>query len=77
MEKKRKQVLKRSKGTCEGCLENEASEVHHTSYRNVGNEFLFELVALCCDCHARFHKSYSPQDNAQVAIRRFKANTER
>ncbi len=53
--KKRKKVLKRSQGICEGCGEKEAAEVHHISYENVGNEFLFELVAICSECHDRIH----------------------
>jgi hypothetical protein len=53
--KRRKLVLNRARGTCEGCGEAAATEVHHTSYEHVGNEFLFELVALCEPCHDRFH----------------------
>jgi len=40
---------------CEGCFTNKATEVHHLTYKNVGNEFLFELVGLCTDCHKRIH----------------------
>jgi len=52
---KRGLVLKRAKNVCEGCAESAAEEVHHLSYANVGNEFLFELVALCHACHERLH----------------------
>lgn len=54
--KKRSVVLKRCNYICEGCLKNVAHEVHHKTYKNVGQEFLFELVGLCLDCHGRMHK---------------------
>lgn len=53
---KRALVLKRAKGTCEGCGEKPPTEVHHLSYKHVCNEFLFELVALCSGCHRRIHE---------------------
>lgn len=53
--RKRALVLKRAKGTCEGCGEKPPTEVHHLSYQHVCNEFLFELVALCSGCHNRIH----------------------
>ena len=49
-------VLKRASGVCEGCGEEVATEVHHRTYDHVGNEFLFELVALCKPCHDRLHE---------------------
>ena len=52
---KRNKVLKRAKEICEGCLENSATQVHHRTYAHVGNEFLFELVAVCDECHDRLH----------------------
>ena len=35
----------------EGC-ENEAKDVHHKSYGNIGRERLEDLQALCKECHA-------------------------
>lgn len=52
----RKKVLFRAQDICEGCRENHAIHVHHLSYEHVGNEFLFELVAVCKDCHDRIHE---------------------
>jgi hypothetical protein len=49
---KRAMVLKRCAGVCEGCGKKRAQEVHHLTYKNVGKEFLFELVGLCRECHA-------------------------
>lgn len=51
----RRRVLNRSEWTCEGCLRNPAEHVHHLTYEHVKREFLFELVALCAECHARIH----------------------
>jgi 5-methylcytosine-specific restriction endonuclease McrA len=56
---KRSKVLKRAKGICEGCLENRATQVHHLTYAHVGNEFLFELVAICNECHKGLHEEPS------------------
>lgn len=52
---RRRLVMERAKGLCEGCRQADAAEVHHLSYEHLGNEFLFELVALCRDCHSRVH----------------------
>ena len=53
---RRQLVLDRSDGLCEGCRKERAAEVHHLTYRNWGNEFLFELAALCSACHDRVHR---------------------
>jgi 5-methylcytosine-specific restriction endonuclease McrA len=50
---KRRAVLDRCKGVCEGCGVNRATEAHHLTYEHVGHELLFELVGLCHDCHQR------------------------
>jgi 5-methylcytosine-specific restriction endonuclease McrA len=52
---KRAKVLNRAHHLCEGCGENRATEVHHLTYANAGDELLFELVALCSGCHAKAH----------------------
>lgn len=48
-------IMKRAAGLCEGCLTNPPAEVHHLTYAHIGNEFAFELVALCRSCHGRVH----------------------
>ena len=53
--KKRGKVLERASGICEGCLEKPATQVHHLSYEHVGDEYLFELVAVCDACHDNLH----------------------
>lgn len=52
---KRAKVMARAHGICEGCGDAVPREVHHLTYQHVGNEFLFELVALCHECHERIH----------------------
>lgn len=52
---KRSLVMKRANGVCEGCGKFPASQVHHLTYDHVGNELLFELVAVCNACHELVH----------------------
>jgi hypothetical protein len=52
---KRVRVMKRANGVCEGCLERKATQVHHLTYAHIFQEFMFELVAICDECHARLH----------------------
>jgi hypothetical protein len=52
----RNKVTERAQNHCEGCGDREATQVHHTTYRNLGREFLFELIALCAVCHERLHR---------------------
>lgn len=52
---RRRLVLARCKGMCEGCGTRKAVEVHHLTYEHVFDEFLFELVGLCKPCHDRVH----------------------
>lgn len=52
---RREKVMQRAGGVCEGCRCRPATEVHHLTYEHVTREFLFELVAICGDCHARLH----------------------
>ena len=54
--RRRAKVLERASGLCEGCMTNAATEVHHTTYQHLGNEFAFELIALCDACHSRIHE---------------------
>ncbi len=58
---KRRKVLTRANGKCEGCLEARATEVHHVDYQHLFDEPLFELRALCSECH----RAISEQDKAK------------
>lgn len=48
-------IMARAKGVCEGCLKERAVQVHHLTYDHATNPFAFELVALCRNCHERWH----------------------
>ena len=52
---RRQLVLRRAGGICEGCGTEPAREVHHLTYQRVGHEMLFDLVAVCADCHRAIH----------------------
>lgn len=52
---KRQAVLTRANNWCEGCAARQATQVHHKTYDHVGNELLFELVAVCDECHHILH----------------------
>ena len=60
---KRELVIKRCSGMCEGCGVQPVTEVHHSTYRHFGSEFLFELRGLCQGCHERLH---SEEDHAEA-----------
>jgi len=51
----RELVLHRCQGSCESCRSARAHEIHHLTYRDVGNEHCFQLVGLCPQCHQRYH----------------------
>jgi 5-methylcytosine-specific restriction endonuclease McrA len=53
--KRRALVMGRANNLCEGCGTRRATQVHHLTYTHVFNEFLWELVALCDECHSRVH----------------------
>jgi 5-methylcytosine-specific restriction endonuclease McrA len=50
---RRTAVLKRDNYVCQACLNRRAVQVHHTTYRHVFHEPLFDLVAVCIECHDR------------------------
>jgi 5-methylcytosine-specific restriction endonuclease McrA len=52
---KRRAVMERAQGRCEGCRSRPAVHVHHLTYTHVGHEFLWELVVACDECHQRCH----------------------
>lgn len=64
---RRKLVMQRAAGICEGCRKHPATEVDHLTYKHVTREFLFELVAICGGCHARYHNARPKPHTAQAA----------
>ena len=53
--RRRRLVLERANNLCEGCRVRPATQVHHLTYKNVCDEFLWELVAVCTQCHEKAH----------------------
>lgn len=53
---RRRLVLDRAGGQCEGCGLTKATQVHHLTYERVGNEMLFDLVSVCESCHNAIHR---------------------
>mgnify|MGYP000213911781 CR=1 FL=1 len=51
---KRVQVFRRDNFKCQICY-GKAEEVHHITYKNLHNEYLFELTSLCRSCHSKYH----------------------
>lgn len=58
----RARVLARAQGRCEGCDSDTAVEVHHLTYKHLGDEFLWELQAVCRSCHDRIHPHRAPRE---------------
>lgn len=52
---RRSKVFERCRGFCEGCGKAQATHVHHLTYEHFGEEFLWELKAVCLGCHERVH----------------------
>ncbi len=53
---KRKLVLQRDNNICQRCKVSPATEVHHLTYKNLGNEPLEDLLSVCHDCHMVIHQ---------------------
>jgi hypothetical protein len=51
---KRHDILERDSSICQICGD-QARDVHHLSYVHRGDEYDFELVSLCQDCHKKYH----------------------
>ncbi len=53
--KKREYTIISRGRKCEGCGSAKKLQVHHTSYKNIGNEDQGDLVVLCEVCHKAVH----------------------
>lgn len=53
--RRREKILIRDCYKCQACLSNKATQVHHLTYKNIRNEFAFELISVCNACHERIH----------------------
>lgn len=62
--KKREEFLKSDyyDHKCSMCsVEAPIIHIHHITYKNIGNERLLDLIAVCGECHTNLHKN---EDNA-------------
>lgn len=53
---KKQPILRRDKYTCQICG-HPGYEVHHLTYAHFEDEYPFELVTLCHDCHTKHYES--------------------
>lgn len=60
--------MQRAAHVCEGCRTARATEVHHLTYEHCGDEFLWELVAICRSCHERYHGGKEPSPFGPLPI---------
>lgn len=51
---KRKKILERDSYVCQIC-HNVAECVHHLTYKHIKNEYFFELISLCDNCHIEYY----------------------
>lgn len=51
----RPRIVRRDNNLCQGCLNAPISDIHHISYDNWRNEWMWELIGLCRPCHADWH----------------------
>jgi hypothetical protein len=52
----KEQVLERDSYKCRLCGSKECLNVHHSTYNNLYNEDLNDLITLCKRCHSNYHK---------------------
>lgn len=64
----RARVLRRAGGLCEGCGIAEPTQAHHLTYEHFGEEFLFELLALCEPCHIRVHAEHKAREQELIEL---------
>lgn len=48
--------MKEAEYRCQLCYSSRQLQVHHRTYERLGCEYLTDLIALCDNCHVRFHK---------------------
>lgn len=53
---RRQVALDRSRGFCEDCGARRPLDVHHRTYKRIGNERPEDLVAVCRRCHKERHR---------------------
>lgn len=54
--KTRNKALVKANFRCEQCGSNQRLQVHHLTYKRLGNEAQGDLKVLCSNCHRYIHK---------------------
>lgn len=73
---KRQRMLAKAKNRCQVCNGTEQLQVHHRTYKNIGSEYLADLVVLCRNCHALFHgKLPIPKTTIRIGEKRPRGKT--
>lgn len=72
--KKRLAVIERANNRCSLCgdhsryMEDKSElHVHHNNYENVEHELDSDLIALCPDCHTRYHSIDPPEGRIWIS----------
>lgn len=65
---KREQILKRDGYMCVKCLSPDRLEIHHITYKRLGNEKSKDLATLCRNCHQKVHDKYGYDYNSTFHI---------
>lgn len=64
--KEKSRLFLRKNPTCQICLKYRSEDVHHLTYKNLGNEQKGELMALCTRCHKNIHNSLPYIDDEEI-----------
>src|SRR5574344_308004 len=64
--KNKSKLFLRKNPTCQICLKYRSEDVHHLTYKNLGNEQKGELMALCTRCHRNIHNSLPYIDDEEI-----------
>lgn len=64
--KDKSRLFLRKNPTCQICLKYRSEDVHHLTYKNLGNEQKGDLMALCTRCHRNIHNSLPYIDDEEI-----------
>lgn len=54
----RQLILLRDDYSCLSCSSKDRLEIHHITYKRMGNEKLSDLATVCRNCHQEIHDKY-------------------
>lgn len=52
---RKRKLASKMKYRCYGCGVNEGLELHHKTYKRMGQEWLMDVIWLCRGCHQNVH----------------------